>query len=63
MAPPTPEALRTFFREQRTQPLADAAALLGWSRAQVKHRAVMDDVPLGGGRVPWPHVASWLFEA
>lgn len=63
VAPPTAEALRTFFREQRAQPLADAAALLGWSRAQVKRRATRDDVLLRGGLVPWPHVAAWLFEA
>ncbi|MEO8381817.1 MAG: hypothetical protein ABI779_19300 [Acidobacteriota bacterium] len=62
VAPPTPEALRTFFREQRTQPLADAASLLGWSRAQVKHRATTDEVLMRGGFVPWSHVASWLFE-
>lgn len=62
VAPPTPEALRTFFREQRAQPLADAAALLGWSSAQVKQRAASDDVLLRGGFVPWPHVASWVFE-
>ena len=61
-APPTPEALRTFFREQRPQPLANAAALLGWSPARVKHRAASDDVLMRGGFVPWPHVASWVFE-
>ena len=63
VAPPTAEALRTFFRERRAQPLADAATLLGWSRAQVKRRATSDDVLLRGGLVPWSHVASWLFEA
>ena len=63
VAPPTREALRTFFREQRTQPLADAATLLGWSRAQVKQRATTDEVLMRGGFVPWSHVASWLFEA
>jgi hypothetical protein len=60
---PTPEAVRTFFREQRTQPLADAATLLGWSLAQVEHRATADEVLMRGGLVPWSHVASWLFEA
>jgi hypothetical protein len=62
VATPTPEALRTFFRQQRPQPLADAAALLGWSPGQVRHRATSDGVPLRGGLVPWPHVASWIFE-
>lgn len=61
--PPTPETVRAFFRGQRTLPLADAAALLGWSRAQVKHRAVSDEVLMRGGFVPWAHVAAWLFEA
>lgn len=44
------------------QPLEDAAVLLGWSRAQVQQRATRDDALLRGGLVPWPHVASWLFE-
>ena len=60
--PPTAESLRTFFREQRTLPLADAAALLGWSRAQVKRRAAEDDALKPGGLVRWSHVAAWLFE-
>ena len=61
--PPTPETVRAFVREQRTLPLADAAALLGWSRAQVKYRAARDEVLMRGGFVPWAHVAAWLFEA
>jgi hypothetical protein len=61
--PPTPEILRAFFRERRMLSLADAADLLGWSRAQVKRRATSDDVLMRGGLIPWSHVASWLFEA
>jgi hypothetical protein len=44
------------------QPLAGAAALLGWSRAEVKHRATSDDALVRGRFVPWSHVAAWLFE-
>jgi hypothetical protein len=60
--PPSSETLRAFFRDQRTQPLADAAALLGWSRWRVKQRASGDDVLMRGRFVPWSYVASWLFE-
>src|SRR5689334_9699518 len=61
-AAPTPETLRSFFRERRTYLIAEAATLLGWSRVQVKQRATEDDVLTCGDFVPWPHVASWLFE-
>lgn len=60
--PPALETLRAFFRDQRAQPLARAAALLGWSRAEVKRRAVEEDALLPRGLVSWSHVASWLFE-
>jgi len=61
--PPSPDALRTFFRQQRTLPVQAAAALLGWTPEEVKRRAVEDETLVRGNLVPWRPVAAWLFEA
>lgn len=60
--PPTPETIRAFFRDQRTQPVAEVAALLGWPRTVVKRRAAETGALQRGGMVPWSYAAAWLFE-
>lgn len=63
VVPPKPESLRRFFRERRPHSLPDAAALVGWSRAQVKRRAVEEDALLGGNIVRWNDLAAWVLES
>ena len=54
--------LRAFFRDQRTQPVAHVATLLGWSHAEVTQRAAEENIPTRDGCVPWSYVVAWLFE-
>jgi hypothetical protein len=61
--PPSPEALRRFFRESRSFSIAEAASLVGWTPAEVKLRAREEDVLLRGNLVRWRDVAGWLVES
>ncbi|HYC88246.1 MAG TPA: hypothetical protein VEO54_03470 [Thermoanaerobaculia bacterium] len=63
IVPPSPETLRRFFRERQPSTIAEAAVLAGWTRAQVKQRAVDEDALLRDGLVRWKDLAAWVLEA
>jgi hypothetical protein len=61
--PPSPETLARFLRERRSRPVAEVAALLGWSRAEVEQQSREQDALLGGSLVEWSAAAAWLVES
>ena len=57
--PPSRELLTRFLRERRAPSIDEAAALAGWSTAQVERELA----GRGRGVLEWSEVASWIVDS